>query len=50
MRERERERERERVFNSRKDVLNLVYYLLNAYINMNVVYFEINHKNGLIWT
>jgi len=27
---------------------NLVYYLLNAYINLDV-YFEIDHKNGLIY-
>ena len=32
-----------------KFYLNLVYYLLNAYINMDDVYFEINHRNGLIY-
>jgi len=29
--------------------LNLFYYLLNSYVNMDDVYFEINHRNGLIY-
>ena len=27
---------------------NLVYYLLSAYVNMDVVYFEINRRDGFI--
>jgi len=38
-------------FNSRKYIKdpNLIDYLLNFYVNMADIYFEINHKNGLIY-
>jgi len=35
-----------------ENVLNLIrvyYLLLNTYVNMNIVYFETNHRNGLIY-
>jgi len=28
---------------------NLVYYLLSAYVNMDIVYFEINRRDGFIY-
>jgi len=36
---------------TQKNVLNFtqIYYLLNAYVNMNIVYFQSNHRNGLIY-
>lgn len=38
--------------NSNKNVLNLIqifiYYLLNAYVSMNFIYFEINLRSRLI--